>query len=64
MNWKVVCLLSAVLVCFGFPMLSGIKLPKDFSAEQVGEFLGQIVAYWIDVFTYILRRAGFQFFLF
>lgn len=61
MNWKTLCLLAALLICFGFPVLSGTQLPEDYSAEQVGGFLGQIATYWISVFGHIIRKIGFPF---
>lgn len=61
MNWKFVCLLTILLIVFGFPVISGIRLPKDCSAEQVGDFLGQILAYWEEVVTRIMQKFEFQF---
>jgi hypothetical protein len=61
MNWKVLCLLAILLIGFSFPLASGIRLPKDYSAEELGNFLGQIIAYWRDVFSQIIQKIGLNF---
>jgi hypothetical protein len=61
MSWKVLCLLAILLIGFGFPLMSDVNLPRDFSADQIGNFLGQVIAYWRDVFVHILQKIGFQF---
>jgi len=54
-------ILLALLVFFGFPVLSGeVYLPKNLSASQVGIFLGSVISYWIDVINYALRKLGYS----
>lgn len=60
MNWKALCPLAILLILFGFPVVSGLDLPKDWSAEQIGDFLGQILAYWKEVVTHIMQKIEFQ----
>lgn len=60
MNWKILCLLAILLIAFGLPVVSGVHLPKDWSAEQIGNFLGQILAYWEEVVTHIMQKLEFQ----
>jgi len=57
MNWKALCLVALLLVVFGLPIMSGVRLPKDCSAEQIGDFLGQILAYWEEVVNYIMQKS-------
>ena len=61
MNWKVLFLLAILLIVFGFPVMAGARLPKDCSAEQIGDFLGQILDYWKEVFTHMMQKFEFPF---
>ena len=61
MNWKALRLLAIFLIVFGFPLMSGVRLPTDWSPEQIGDFLGQILAYWEEVVTHVIEKLELHF---
>ena len=39
-----------LLVFFGLPIALGVQLPKSLSPDELGNFLGGIVRYWLELF--------------
>jgi len=56
MNWKIVSAIIALFIIFGLPIASGIQLPKDCTASEIGNFLGNVLAYWREVLVRILQN--------
>lgn len=50
-------LVVLLLVMFVIPIFSGVRLPRDFSPEEVGRFLYQVFNYWVRVFSAGPREA-------
>ena len=49
-----------LIVFFGLPILSGdVPIPKNFSASEIGLFIGSTFKYWRDVITHALRELGY-----
>jgi len=48
-----------IIVFFGLPILSNnIKLPRNFSSSELGDFIGSILRYWLDLFVHALQKLG------
>jgi hypothetical protein len=62
MNWKILLVLALIFAVFLFPAFSDeASLPKDWSSEELGRYLGNVLAYWKRVFAEASKRLTGQF---
>lgn len=55
-------LLALIFGAFLFPAFSDeASLPKDWSSEELGRYLGNVLAYWKRVFAEASKRLTGQF---
>jgi hypothetical protein len=62
MNWKALVILALILITFLFPVFSNeAPLPKDWSSAELGKYIGDVLAYWKQVFNEALKHLTGQF---
>jgi len=58
---KSLMIIALIILFFGIPMLYDISLPKDLSPKELGDFIGSVLQYWLDVIKYALQKVNLPF---
>jgi len=55
---KTLALIALICIYLVVPLLAGVSIPKSLEPRDLGDFLGSIARYWLDVIKYAARKAS------
>ena len=55
---KALALFALICIYFIVPLLSGVSTPKSLEPRDLGNFLGSVTGYWLDVIKYTIEKVS------
>jgi membrane protein YqaA with SNARE-associated domain len=55
---KALALFALICIYFIVPLISGVSIPKSLEACDLGNFLGSVTKYWLDVIKYATEKVS------
>ncbi len=55
---KALALIALICVYFVVPLLAGVSTPKSLEPRDLGNFLGSVAKYWLDVIKSAVEKAS------
>jgi hypothetical protein len=55
---KAPVLFALICIYIIVPLISGIPVPKSFEPSDLGNFLGSVAKYWLDMVKYAVEKIS------